>query len=519
MLLDGEQAGPQVTLGGQPDAVANFAEGVADRGDDPDSTLATVAKPESRGGGRTLIGHRLERKLAVDRLDDVAAGDDAVHGPDAVGIEWHELDEADLIALATGEAGEVDDLVVVAAAHHDHVELDGAEASHAGGCQATEHTIERIAAGEILEAVRVQRIQADVEPLQPGGLEGLRFCLEKDAIRGHRDVERLVDGGDHGGQLLDAPAHERLAAGQPDGADAAVVDEDARDAHDLLEAEHLVARQPGKAGGRHAVDAAKVAAVRDRDTQVIRNPPEGIAEMQNRNRTGHELSIWGVQLGVMAQFTTMETKVQSELPRGDAWQYEPKWDGFRAVAFKDGDEVVIHSRNQKPLTRYFPELVPALQKIKPKRAVLDGEIVIFTGFGTDFDAMTLRIHPAASRVNMLAAEQPSTYIAFDLLADGDESLIDVPLKTRRQRLEKLLGPKPGSIYLSPVTRDREVALSAITDYVGTVLDGIVAKKVDGIYHPGERAMIKVMSSAPPTVWWGVFAGATTASGSARSCWA
>ena len=142
-----------------------------------------------------------------------------------------------------------------------------------------------------------------------------------------------------------------------------------------------------------------------------------------------------MKLGVLPPFSPMEAKVQSELPRGESWQYEPKWDGFRAVAFKDGDEVVIHSRNQKPLTRYFPELVPALQRIKPKRAVLDGEIVIFTGKGTDFDAMTLRIHPAASRVKMLAGEQPSTYIAFDLLADGDESLLDHPLKHRRQRLE------------------------------------------------------------------------------------
>jgi ATP-dependent DNA ligase len=132
----------------------------------------------------------------------------------------------------------------------------------------------------------------------------------------------------------------------------------------------------------------------------------------------------------MPPFTPMEAKVQAELPRGDGWQYEPKWDGFRAVAFKDGDEVVIHSRNQKPLTRYFPELVPALQRIKPKRAVLDGEIVIFTGFGTDFDAMTLRIHPAASRVNMLAAEQPSTYIAFDLLADGDLRNCWAPSRSR-----------------------------------------------------------------------------------------
>src|ERR671935_1059991 len=153
----------------------------------------------------------------------------------------------------------------------------------------------------------------------------------------------------------------------------------------------------------------------------------------------------GVKLGIMPPFSPMEAKVQSELPRGEAWQYEPKWDGFRAVAFKDGDEVVIHSRNQKPLTRYFPELVPAIQRIKPKRVVLDGEIVIFTGYGTDFDAMTNRIHPAASRVNMLAREQPSTYVAFDLLADGDESLLSLPLRERRAPPERLLRARPAAL--------------------------------------------------------------------------
>ena len=200
----------------------------------------------------------------------------------------------------------------------------------------------------------------------------------------------------------------------------------------------------------------------------------------------------------------MEAKVQSELPRGDAWQYEPKWDGFRAVAFKDGDEVIIHSRNAKNLTRYFPELVPALQGIKPKRVVLDGEIVIFAGYGTDFDAMQLRIHPAASRVNMLANEMPSTYIAFDLLAEGDESLLNKPLKERRQRLEKLLGPKPETIRLSPVTKDREVALDWLKEYRGTGLDGIVAKRVDSIYHPGERAMVKVKEQRTADVVVGGF---------------
>jgi ATP-dependent DNA ligase len=200
----------------------------------------------------------------------------------------------------------------------------------------------------------------------------------------------------------------------------------------------------------------------------------------------------------------MEAKVQGELPRGDAWQYEPKWDGFRAVAFRDGDEVVIHSRNARPLTRYFPELVPAIQAIKPKRVVLDGEIVIFTGYGTDFDAMQLRIHPAASRVNMLAEEQPSTYVAFDLLAEGDESLLNRPLKERRQRLEKLLGPKPKSIRISPVTKDRDVAVGWLKEYRGTGLDGIVAKRVEGVYKPGERAMIKVKEQRTADVVVGGF---------------
>ena len=198
-----------------------------------------------------------------------------------------------------------------------------------------------------------------------------------------------------------------------------------------------------------------------------------------------------MSLGVMPPFSPMEAKVQSELPRGDSWQYEPKWDGFRAVAFKDGDEVIVHSRNQKVLTRYFPELVPALRAIQPKRVVLDGEIVIFTGSGTDFDAMTNRIHPAASRVKMLSETQPASYIAFDLLADGDDSLLELPLRERRQRLEKLLGPRPGSIFLSPATRDREMALGWLQEYRGTGLDGIVAKRLEDAYHPDKRAMIKV----------------------------
>src|SRR5260370_38965470 len=189
MLLDREQARPQMTLGGQPDPIANFAKGVTDRGNDADPALAAVAKLESRGWGRPRIRDRLERKLAVDLVDDVAARDHAVHRPDAVGIERHELDEADLVALATRELREVQDLVVVAPSHHDHVELDRAEPGIARRRQAAEHPIERIAAGEVDEPIRVQGIQADVETLEPRRPQRLRLFFEEDAVRRHRDVE------------------------------------------------------------------------------------------------------------------------------------------------------------------------------------------------------------------------------------------------------------------------------------------------------------------------------------------
>ena len=169
--------------------------------------------------------------------------------------------------------------------------------------------------------------------------------------------------------------------------------------------------------------------------------------------------------------------------------------------------MVGQSRNQTVLTRYLPELVPALQAIKPKRLVLDGEIVVFTGFGTDFDAMTNRIHPAASRVKMLSETQPASYIAFDLLADGDESLLEVPLRERRRRLESLLGQRPGSIFLSPATIDRDIALGWLTEYRGTGLDRLVATRLCDVYPPAKRAMIQVQEQRPA-----VCAGAGSARG-------
>lgn len=198
-----------------------------------------------------------------------------------------------------------------------------------------------------------------------------------------------------------------------------------------------------------------------------------------------------MDLPISADFVPMEAKVQEQLPSGPGWQFEPKWDGFRAVAYRDGDDVYIASRNQRPLTRYFPELVPAMRAITPKRVVLDAEIVIFAGVGMDFDLLQLRLHPAASRVNMLAGETPASLVVFDLLAEGDEDLRELPLRERRKRLERLLKNAPPPVYLSPVTQDIPVAQSWLDRYDGSGLDGIVAKRLDQSYKSGERAMVKV----------------------------
>ncbi len=198
-----------------------------------------------------------------------------------------------------------------------------------------------------------------------------------------------------------------------------------------------------------------------------------------------------MDLPISTDFVPMEAKVQEQLPSGAGWQYEPKWDGFRAVVYRDGDDVYIASRNQRPLTRYFPELVPAVRAIAPKRIVLDGELVIFAGVGMDFDLLQLRLHPAASRVNMLAGETPASLVVFDVLADGDEDLRELPLRERRKRLERLLKNAPPPVYLSPVTPDTAVAQGWLDRYDGSGLDGIVAKRLDQTYKSGERAMVKV----------------------------
>src|SRR5499427_3577387 len=152
----------------------------------------------------------------------------------------------------------------------------------------------------------------------------------------------------------------------------------------------------------------------------------------------------------------MLSSAADALPGGEGWQFEPKWDGFRTLVFRDGDEILLQSRDEKPMNRYFPELLAPLAARVPERCVLDGEIVIVGAHGLDFEALLLRIHPAASRVKLLAAEMPASFVAWDLLALDDEDLRDAPLAARRQRLERVLsGAAP--VHLSPATRDRALA--------------------------------------------------------------
>ncbi len=179
------------------------------------------------------------------------------------------------------------------------------------------------------------------------------------------------------------------------------------------------------------------------------------------------------------------------LPEGPGWIYEPKWDGFRALAFKSGDEVYLQSRDEKPLARYFPELEQSLRAALPARCVLDGEIVIVTDHRLDFDALLLRIHPAASRVAQLAAASPSSFVAWDLLALDDQDRRARPLAERRELLERALGDVTGAVRITPLSRDVEVARDWFHRFEGAGLDGVIAKRDTLVYTPGQRVMTKV----------------------------
>jgi len=187
----------------------------------------------------------------------------------------------------------------------------------------------------------------------------------------------------------------------------------------------------------------------------------------------------------------MLSSAAEALPAGDGWLFEPKWDGFRTLVFRDGDEILLQSRDEKPMNRYFPELLAPLADAFPERCVVDGEIVIVGVGGLDFEALLLRIHPAVSRVKLLAAQSPGSFVAWDLLALGDEDLREAPLADRRERLERVLAGVASPVHLSPATRDRALATDWFRRFEGAGLDGVMAKRLDAPYRAGERTMIKV----------------------------
>jgi ATP-dependent DNA ligase len=194
---------------------------------------------------------------------------------------------------------------------------------------------------------------------------------------------------------------------------------------------------------------------------------------------------------VNAPIAPMLAKLVRELPEDEGLHYEPKWDGFRCIVFRDGEQITLASRNEKPLDRYFPELVDALRANLPETCVVDGEIVIVGAAGLDFDALTNRIHPAASRIKLLAAETPASFVAFDLLALGERDLMGAPYVERRAELERALQPARPPIYLTPMTKDPAVARDWFSRFEGAGLDGVIAKPAGVAYLPDKRAMFKV----------------------------
>ncbi len=208
-----------------------------------------------------------------------------------------------------------------------------------------------------------------------------------------------------------------------------------------------------------------------------------------------------MNLPVGSPLTPMLAKLQSELPQGAGWLYEPKWDGFRAIVFRDGDEIEVVSRDGRPLVRYFPELPPLLSKALPDRCVVDGEVLMAGDEGLDFDILQLRIHPAASRIKKLSEEIPASFVGFDLLALGGDDLRAEPFSARRKALETILPAtldldpmpplEPLQVYLTPQTDRHEESLRWFDAFESIGLEGIVAKRAGDPYLSGKRAMVKV----------------------------
>jgi ATP-dependent DNA ligase len=195
-------------------------------------------------------------------------------------------------------------------------------------------------------------------------------------------------------------------------------------------------------------------------------------------------------LPVLPPVPPMLAKSVPDIPTGDM-SYEPKWDGFRSIVFRDGDDVEIGSRNERPMTRYFPEVVEAILANLPDKCVIDGEIVVVVGDRLEFEVLQQRIHPAVSRVNLLARETPARFIAFDLLALGEDDYTNRPFAERRAALEEALSAVEAPIHLTPTTRDHEVAQQWFSQFEGAGLDGVVAKPLTGTYQPDKRVMFKI----------------------------
>ena len=197
-----------------------------------------------------------------------------------------------------------------------------------------------------------------------------------------------------------------------------------------------------------------------------------------------------MQLPVMPPVAPMLAKSVPEIPTG-ALSFEPKWDGFRSIVFRDGDEVEIGSRNERPMTRYFPELVEAVKVSLPERCVVDGEIIVVVGDRLEFEVLQQRIHPAASRIRLLAEQTPASFVAFDLLALDDTDYTKRPFEDRRAALEQALADAQPPIHLTPITRSHDLARQWFAQFEGAGLDGVVAKPLAGTYQPDKRTMFKI----------------------------
>lgn len=198
-----------------------------------------------------------------------------------------------------------------------------------------------------------------------------------------------------------------------------------------------------------------------------------------------------MKLPVNPPVLPMLAKRVGELPAGSDWIFEPKWDGFRTLVFRDGAEIFLQSRDEKPMNRYFPELVDALTSQLPDRCALDGEVVLATPSGLDFEALQMRLHPAASRVQKLAKEIPTAIVFWDLLCEGDDDLRPLPFRERRARLITMLKGAAPPVFVTPATEDREVAADWFARFEGAGLDGVMAKPSAGAYEPNKRVMLKV----------------------------